>query len=91
MGTTLIDGRGPRLRGGRRAARRGGRLSDRLLLRRNQPLVSGQDDETQNYGEKKAAFHQLWDRIQPRAAKWVATEHALEAQPSAPQRTVGDD
>ena len=59
--------------------------------RRNQPLIGGEHDERQNYGEEKAAFHLLRDRIQTRAAERVATEHALEAQPSAPERAVSDN
>ena len=54
-------------------------------------MIGREYDERENDCEEKAAFHQLRDRIQTRAAERVATEHALEAQPSAPERAVSDN
>lgn len=62
------------------------------MKRRNQPpVIAGKHDERENCCEEKAAFHLLRDRIQTRAAEWVATDDAFEAQPSALERAVSND
>ncbi len=98
VGSKSLDRRGGYSRGPRRCGRprnlrrvgdllagrrRLGRRHGLFLRHRDQPLVRGEDDKCKNYCEEKAAFHQLRNRVEPRASKWVAAENTFETYPPA--------